>query len=761
MNLEDLLDAHLASEHPVVPDSLRADFDRALAGHKALCGVLAEAETVGWAVPADRPPPVLPEDYEIVRELGRGGMGVVYLVRQKSLGRHIAVKVLRPGEATFAALVQRFLEEARHLARLRHPNIVSVHEVGRAGDEPYFTMDYVEGEPLSARLARGRLTPSEALAILKQAAAGVQHAHAHGIIHRDLKPGNILIDSEGRAYVTDFGLARDMTQVSTLTRPGEVMGTPAYMAPEQALGQSDLIGETTDVHALGVILYEMLTGRTPYGSGAPVDVLVRLMMDEPAPPRKIDRRIPRDLETICLKALAKAPQRRYPTVRAFLEDLRRFEAGLPVQARRPGLLFRGARLLRRHWKLAATAALSAVLVLALSLLFFRMSPEELIVRANEAQMSGQYAAAISLYRRAARWTGSDATRAGILERLIYCCRKAEDADRAVEAAMEMLTLDPDAWFGEYDYAVAQTVLARRPTIKVRPFFGITREIRPLELAEKRLQAFLNGPYGSDAERQGAEEKLAELRQALGKEPVESMPDSAQEGKLLAGTPEDLLRRAGDPRKPALERAACAYSAGRQLERAGEARAAVEAYRRAYELIRRLHPVYAGVVFGLEMSHPRSLRLEPQGSRMLRHVAQKIRRLDPAAPNPLRGGIRLRITGLDLPPEQAIHLAVSLTDVGVKEAQKGKQPRSAPEIRGESQGSAPVQLDQTAWVGVADGRYRLAVAWNVRGSVATAARGARAGLLNRRMKLDFSALPAEVVIAGKTVELAPIRAYLAE
>ena len=119
-------------------------------------------ETVGWAVPAERPPPVLPEDYEIVRELGRGGMGVVYLVRQKSLGRHIAVKVLRPGEATFAPLVQRFLEETRHLARLRHPNIVSVHEVGRAGDEPYFTMDYVEGEPLSVRLARGRLTPSEA-----------------------------------------------------------------------------------------------------------------------------------------------------------------------------------------------------------------------------------------------------------------------------------------------------------------------------------------------------------------------------------------------------------------------------------------------------------------------------------------------------------------------------------------------------------------------------------------------------------------------
>src|SRR5262249_8419421 len=213
----------------------------------------------------------VPGDYEMVRGLGRGGMGVVYLANQKSLGRPVAVKVLRPGEATFAPLVKRFLDEARHLARLRHPNIVSIHEIGQAGSEPYFTMDYVEGQPLSALLARGRrstsqpgpatgtapaapadggaapaehtpharLAPTHALALLKQAAAGVQHAHEHGIIHRDLKPGNILVDAAGQAYVTDFGLARDRAQSSKLTASGEILGTPAYMAPEQARGQKE------------------------------------------------------------------------------------------------------------------------------------------------------------------------------------------------------------------------------------------------------------------------------------------------------------------------------------------------------------------------------------------------------------------------------------------------------------------------------------------------------------------------------------------
>jgi serine/threonine protein kinase len=330
----------------------------------------------------------------MVRELGRGGMGVVYLVQQKSLGRMVALKLLRPGEATFGRLLQRFLEEARHLARLRHPNIVSVHEVGRAGDEPYFTMDYVEGEPLSAVLARERLSPTYALALWKQAAEAVQHAHSQGIIHRDLKPGNVLIDSGGEAYVTDFGLARDMTQSSQITRSGEVMGTPAYMAPEQALGQIDCIGEVTDVHGLGVILYELLTGAAPYGNDAPARVLVRLLNEQPPLLRRIDKRVPHELETICLKAIAKEPSRRYATVRAFLEDVHRFESGTPVQARRPSMIYRTMRLIRQHGKIAAAVLATVAVMLALTSWAVSPGTQDLIVAGDERVSGGEHSAAV-------------------------------------------------------------------------------------------------------------------------------------------------------------------------------------------------------------------------------------------------------------------------------------------------------------------------------------------------------------------------------
>src|SRR5262245_17960309 len=313
MNLEDLLDAAIDGLAPAVPDELHEDFTRAFAGYQALQYALGETLLIPEAPLLERPPPALPDDYAIVRELGRGGMGIVYLVKQRSLDRLVAVKVLRPGEITFGPLVRRFMAEARHLARLRRPNIVSVHEVGEAGDEPFFSMDYIDGEPLSALLARERLSPSRALAIVKQAAEGVAHAHQLGIIHRDLKPGNILIDDAGRAYVSDFGLARNTAQESDMTHSGFVLGTPQDMAPEQALGQSQLVGEATDVHALGAILYEALTGHPAYGCDGAMNVLVRLAHEDPVPPRQREPRISRELETICLKALAKQPVARYPT----------------------------------------------------------------------------------------------------------------------------------------------------------------------------------------------------------------------------------------------------------------------------------------------------------------------------------------------------------------------------------------------------------------------------------------------------------------
>jgi serine/threonine-protein kinase len=212
------------------------------------------------------------------------------------------------------------LHEAQHLAKLRHPHVVTIYEIGDAGGEPYLTMDYVDGEPLTERLSRGPLSPTQAVELLKQVASAVQHAHKHGIVHRDLKPANILLNHQGEAFVTDVGLARQMQRDSTLTQTGEVLGTPQYMAPDQARGETSLVGEATDIHALGLILYEMLTGRRAFDARSPADVLVKLLHKEPDPPRRHDHRIPRDLETICLKCLHKEPAARPQPARIRLAD---------------------------------------------------------------------------------------------------------------------------------------------------------------------------------------------------------------------------------------------------------------------------------------------------------------------------------------------------------------------------------------------------------------------------------------------------------
>ncbi|MEZ5951974.1 MAG: serine/threonine-protein kinase [Planctomycetaceae bacterium] len=233
-NLQELLERHAAGQSVNVPESLVEDFQQAVAADAALRNLLDGTVVAQPHVVDEWTPPQLPGDYTIERELGHGGMGVVYLARQKSLQRDIAIKVLRPSHQQFRNLVDRFLHEAQHLAKLRHPHIVAIHEIGDADGEPYFTMDYVAGESLTERLRRGPLSPTQAVELFKQIASGVQHAHRHGVVHRDLKPANILLNDQGEAFVTDFGLARQMQQDSSLTQTGEVLGTPQYMAPEQA-----------------------------------------------------------------------------------------------------------------------------------------------------------------------------------------------------------------------------------------------------------------------------------------------------------------------------------------------------------------------------------------------------------------------------------------------------------------------------------------------------------------------------------------------
>jgi hypothetical protein len=275
--------------------------------------------------------------YEILGELGRGGMGVVYKARQVSLNRLVALKML-PG-AAYAEQHElvRFLAEAEAVAAVRHPNVVQVFDYGSQGLRPYFAMEYLGGGSLVELIRKsGRLAPATAAAILEKVARGVHAAHDLGIVHRDIKPQNVLLDADGEPKVTDFGLAKRGGRTD-LTRTGAVMGTPHYMAPEQAAGKTKFVGPAADIYALGVILYECLTGRTPFTAEDTVQLLVKVVEDEPEPIRKHTPGVPRDLEAICLKCLRKEPHARYATAGELADDLRRFLNGESVSARGTGI----------------------------------------------------------------------------------------------------------------------------------------------------------------------------------------------------------------------------------------------------------------------------------------------------------------------------------------------------------------------------------------------------------------------------------------
>jgi eukaryotic-like serine/threonine-protein kinase len=301
--------------------------------------------------------------YEVLGELGRGGMGVVYKARQAKLNRLVALKmILASGEASEAQLT-RFDLEARSLARLKHPNIVQLYEVGEYQGQPFFSLELVEGGSLARRLDGKTLPAEQAAQLVETLARAMYAAHRHGIIHRDLKPANVLVAADGQLKVTDFGLAKDLRDVSGPTATGAVMGTPAYMAPEQAAGQTDQFGPHTDVYALGAILYEALCGSPPF-SGPPQFVLYNVLEREPASPRQANRRIPVDLETICLKCLEKDPRQRYRSAAELAEELRCYRKGEPIQALPPRM---GGRLLKWARRRPALAAVYALLLLVLAL----------------------------------------------------------------------------------------------------------------------------------------------------------------------------------------------------------------------------------------------------------------------------------------------------------------------------------------------------------------------------------------------------------
>jgi WD40 repeat protein len=285
--------------------------------------------------------------YELFGELGRGAMGVVYRARQTALKRLVALKMLHPGEGTSGQLLERFRREAEAVARLHHPNIVQVYEVGEHDGQPYLALELVEGGSLAAKLRESLPEPKAAAALVEKLARAMHAAHQRQVVHRDLKPANVLLTADGEPKITDFGLAKQLDADAGLTHPGAVMGTPSYMAREQAEGRLSEVGPLSDQYSLGAILYEMLTGRPPFRAATVAQTLRQVVEEEPVPPRRLNPTVPRDLETVCLKCLQKEPLRRYGSAAELAEDLRRFRQHEPIRARPVGMGERVIKWVRR------------------------------------------------------------------------------------------------------------------------------------------------------------------------------------------------------------------------------------------------------------------------------------------------------------------------------------------------------------------------------------------------------------------------------
>ena len=324
-------------------------------------------DVAGWV---SRPPDAsarLPDipGYELEAEIGRGGMGVVYRACQLGLNRIVALKTIVAAEHASSEQRSRFRTEAEAVARLQHPNIIQIHEIGQHNGLPFFSMEFVAGGSLAEHLARDPHPAEEAARTVEILARAVQAAHDRGVVHRDLKPGNILLTEQGLLKVTDFGLAKQVDTDSGHTQTGSVLGTPSYMAPEQAAGATSQIGPASDVYALGVILFEMLVGRPPFQAPTPYETMRQVLNQDPLPPSRLQAETPRDLETVCLKCLDKRIEHRYASATELAEDLRRFLAGEPIMAKPSSVFGRGLKFARRRPAVAALAMVSLFAVTAI------------------------------------------------------------------------------------------------------------------------------------------------------------------------------------------------------------------------------------------------------------------------------------------------------------------------------------------------------------------------------------------------------------
>jgi eukaryotic-like serine/threonine-protein kinase len=358
------------------------------------------------------PPGQVLGDFELLEVLGEGGMGVVYRARQVSLNRQVALKMIRAARIASPGQVARFRNEAETVASLDHPNVVPIYEVGEVNGQLFYSMKLIEGGNLGEHLARFQAEPRRAGQVIRDIALAIHHAHQHGILHRDLKPSNVLLDTVGRPHIVDFGLAKWIRVDTELTQSGLLVGTPSYMAPEQAEAGQDgrrTVTTATDVYGIGAVLYALLTGGPPFAGGTLLETLEQVRSHDPAAPRRLRPQMPRDLETICLKCLAKEPARRYVTAGELAEELERFLDGRPIRARPVGALGRLMKWAQRQRALAALVAVSAVSLVTFIVLVmlhnFRLQAEVRRAENSETEAKGQRLRANANYHEARETIG--------------------------------------------------------------------------------------------------------------------------------------------------------------------------------------------------------------------------------------------------------------------------------------------------------------------------------------------------------------------
>ncbi len=534
-----------------------------------------------------------PDRYEVLGEIGRGGMGVVYKARDRTLNRWVALKTLRGGDGAGPQELQRFRVEAEAAARLQHPNIVQIYEVGDHDGLPFLALEYVEGCSLEEHLGGKPQPAREAAALAEVLARAVHHAHQRGIVHRDLKPGNVLLDEAhglqpagfGAPKIADFGLAKLLGDGPGHTRTGAVLGTPAYMAPEQAAGRND-VGPAADVYALGAVLYEALTGRPPFQAPTSLETLEQVRSRDPVPPSRLQPGVPRDLETVCLKCLEKEPGKRYASALGLADDLRRWLDGRSVTARPVGSAGRLARWCRRRPLLAG---LTAALLLTLAagggstVVLWRQAEANFVAaRAGEREARENYRLLMRAMQKFFRGANQDEQlRARGLEKLRLTLLKSGG-----QVLEEMLAKQPDdpelrAELGNLYFEAAYLARATQSREEARDLYG-----RAIDLFGQPADATTGAPAYR------VESANCYLQRGGVYHDLRDMARSRADYDTALGLLDELLREQPDSVGHRRAKAACLHQLALSFQSGGDAARAIETYRRALSVLEGLprdHP----------------------------------------------------------------------------------------------------------------------------------------------------------------------------